>query len=141
MISMIDPGYAGYAGARAGGITPVMESKEVMAVRTKRKKNGFTLVEVMIVVSIIAMLLAIAMPSFVKTRDSARTNSCLANLKAVEWAKVQWAMEYRKYDGDTVAWGDIAPTYMKASVNCPWGFAYTLQPVGTPPYCPVVGHH
>ena len=106
-----------------------------------RKKNGFTLVEVMIVVSIIAMMLAIATPSFVKTRDTARTNACLSNLKAVDGAKMQWAMECRKTDGDSVAWADIAPSYMKASVTCPWGFPYTLQPIGTPPYCPVVGHH
>lgn len=118
-----------------------MERNEVMAVGKARKKNGFTLVEVMIVVSIIAMMLAIATPSFVKTRDTARTNACLSNLKAVDGAKMQWAMESRKTDGDTVAWIDIAPSYMKASVTCPWGFAYTLQPIGTPPYCPVVGHH
>lgn len=111
------------------------------AVPRARKKNGFTLVEIMIVVSIITMLLAIATPSFVKTRDTARTNACLSNLKAVDGAKMQWAMECRKSDGDAVTWADIAPSYMKASVSCPWGYAYTLQPIGTPPYCPVVGHH
>ncbi len=105
------------------------------------RKKGFTLVEVMIVVSLIAMLLAIATPSFVKTRDTARTNACLANLKSLDGAKMQWAMEYHRNDGDVVTWGNIAPGYMKAQVNCPWGYAYTLQPIGVPPYCPVVGHH
>lgn len=109
--------------------------------RRRVKKTGFTLVEVMIVVSIIAMLLAIATPSFVKTRDVARTNACLCNLKAVDGAKMQWAMEFHKSDGDAVAWASISPSYMKTQVGCPWGFEYTLQPIGTPPYCPVVGHH
>lgn len=106
-----------------------------------RRRNGFTLVEMMIVISILAMLMAIATPSFVKTRDIARQNSCMANLKAIDGAKSQWAMENRKNDGDTVTWADLSPSYMKAQVNCPWGYAYTLQPIGTPPYCPVVGHH
>jgi prepilin-type N-terminal cleavage/methylation domain-containing protein len=110
-------------------------------VRKPRKKNGFTLIELMIVVSIMAMLMAIATPSFVKTRDVARQNSCMSNLKSVDGAKAQWAMENRKNDGDAVAWADLSPSYMKAQVTCPWGFAYTLQPIGTLPYCPVVGHH
>lgn len=109
--------------------------------RRSVKKKGFTLVEVMIVVSLIAMLLAIAAPSFVKTRDTARTNACLSNLKALDGAKMQWAMERQKNDGDTVTWVEIAPSYMKKQVNCPWGYNYTLQPIGVPPYCPVVGHH
>lgn len=118
-----------------------MGSSEVIVVRKRAKKNGFTLIEIMIVVSIIAMLLAIAAPSFVKTRDTARLNSCLANLKSVDGAKMQWAMECRKTDGDSVTWADLAPSYIKARVTCPWGFSYTLQPIGTPTYCPVVGHH
>lgn len=109
--------------------------------RKRSKKNGFTLVEVMIVITIIAMLLAIATPSFVKTRNTARTNSCFSNLKAVDGAKMQWAMESRKADGDSVEWDNLVPSYIKGQVACPWGFAYTLQPIGTPPYCPVVGHH
>ena len=91
----------------------VMDLNEVIVMRKPTKKNGFTLVEIMIVVSIIAMLLAIATPSFVKTRDVARQNSCLSNLKAVDSAKMQWAMEFRKSDGDAVVWANIAPTYMR----------------------------
>ena len=109
--------------------------------RKPARRNGFTLMEMMIVVTIMAMLMAIATPSFVRARDSARTNSCMANLKAIDGAKTQWAMEYRKTDGEAVSWNDLAPSYMKSQVTCPWGVGYTLQPVGTPPYCPVVGHH
>jgi len=131
------------AGPNTAGcrITPRMDATEVPAVRKPTRRNGFTLMEMMIVVAIMAMLMAIATPSFVKTRDSARTNSCMSNLKAIDGAKTQWAMEFRKTDGDAVAWNDLAPSYMKRQVACPWGFAYTLQPVGTPPYCPVVSHH
>jgi len=110
-------------------------------VRKPKAKNGFTLIEMMIVVTIIAMLMAMATPSFVRARDMARQNACMSNLKAIDGAKTQWAMEFRKSDGAAVAWSDIAPSYMKAEVGCAWGFAYTLQPVGTPPYCPVVSHH
>lgn len=113
----------------------------MQAVVKLRRRSGFTLLEMMVVISILAMLMAIATPSFVKTRDVARQNSCMANLKSIDGAKAQWAMENRKNDGDTVTWADLSPTYMKAQVACPWGYAYTLQPIGTPPYCPVVGHH
>ena len=109
--------------------------------RKSIRKKGFTLVEVMIVVAMIAMLLAIAAPSFVKTRDTARTTACLSNLKSVDDAKMQWAMETHKCDGDAVLWADLSPSYMKSQVACPWGYEYTLQPIGVPPYCPVVGHH
>ena len=97
--------------------------------------------EMMIVVAIIAVLMAMATPTFVRARNTARQSSCMSNLKAIDGAKAQWAMENRKNDGDDIAWADIAPSYMKAQVTCPWGFAYTLQPIGTPPWCPVVGHH
>jgi prepilin-type N-terminal cleavage/methylation domain-containing protein len=118
-----------------------MDAMEVPAVRKLAARRGFTLLEMMLVVTIIALLMAIATPSFVRARDTARTNACMSNLKAIDGAKTQWAMEYRKSDGEPVSWNELAPSYMKAQVKCPWGYAYTLQPIGTPPYCPVVGHH
>ena len=66
------------------------------------RKAGFTLVEIMIVVAIIGLLAAIAIPNFVKARESAQLNAIFNNLRIIEGAKDQWAIENKKGSGDTV---------------------------------------
>jgi len=56
-------------------------------------KSGFTLVEIMIVVAIIGLLAAIAIPNFVRARESAQLNSIANNLRILEGAKEQYALE------------------------------------------------
>src|SRR2546429_7343463 len=68
------------------------------------KKAGFTLVEIMIVVAIIGLLAAIAIPNFVKARENAQLNSILNNLRIIDGAKDQWALENKKGTGDTADW-------------------------------------
>jgi prepilin-type N-terminal cleavage/methylation domain-containing protein len=59
-----------------------------------RKKAGFTLVEIMIVVAIIGLLAAIAIPNFVRARTTSQTNACINNLRQIDGAKQQWALEF-----------------------------------------------
>src|SRR5690348_14119942 len=108
-------------------------------------RKGFTLVEIMIVVLIIGILLAIAVPNFIKARETSRAKSCVANLKQIDAAKEQWAMDNKKGSTDTPALTDLvgtgATTYMKNTPTCPSGGNYTVNAVGTSPTCDVGGAH
>src|SRR5947209_15377900 len=64
-------------------------------------RKGFTLVEIMIVVLIIGILLAIAVPNFIKARETSRTKSCVANLKQIDAAAEQWAMDNKHSQHNT----------------------------------------
>jgi prepilin-type N-terminal cleavage/methylation domain-containing protein len=100
-------------------------------------REGFTLVEIMIVVLIIGILLAIAVPNFIKARESSRTKSCVANLKQIEAAKEQWAMDTRAASTATPGTGDLygATAYVKNTPICPSGGSYTIANMATRPTC------
>lgn len=102
------------------------------------RKSGFTLVEIMIVVAIIGLLAAIAIPNFVKARDKAQKNACIANLKQLDSATEQWALENKKKTGDNTTASEI-DQYLKNSVRptCPATGDYTYgTTVGVSPTCP-----
>ena len=104
------------------------------------KRKGFTLVEIMIVVLIIGILMAIAVPNFIQARQSSRKSSCIANLKQIDAGKEQFAMDAKLDTGATVNWSDLTPTYMKSQPACPSGGTYTVAVVGTNPSCSSAGH-
>jgi prepilin-type N-terminal cleavage/methylation domain-containing protein len=105
-------------------------------------RSAFTLVEIMIVVAIIGLLAAIAIPNFVKAREAAQRTACIQNLRAIDGAKSTWALEQKKPSGDTPSDGDLFGTalYLREKPTCPASGTYSLNQVDAKPACSVATH-
>lgn len=105
-----------------------------MKIRTSRRA-GFTLVEIMIVVAIIGLLAAIAIPNFVKARETAQTNACVNNLRQIDGAVDQYALEAGLTTGGSAPMAQLV-NYLKRAPLCPVGkTAYGDQTIGTVATC------
>jgi prepilin-type N-terminal cleavage/methylation domain-containing protein len=110
-----------------------------------KSKDGFTLIEIMIVVAIIGMLAAIAIPNFVHARETARMNTCIVSLGCIANAKQEWALEQHKQNSDTPAGSDLQPYLGQTAAGtlpkCPadpaqtFATSYNPQSVGANPLC------
>ena len=93
-------------------------------------------------IPVIAMMAAIAIPNFVKARDTAMRNGCINNLRQIDSAKQQWALENGKDEGATPTASDL-DKYINvgfANLKCLKGGTYSINPVGETPSCSVDGH-
>jgi type IV pilus assembly protein PilA len=98
----------------------------------RRNRAAFTLVEIMIVVAIIGLLAALAIPGFVKARKQSQGRRALNDARQMDAAIDQWALEQGKKDGDTITTTEAA-TYLKGTwpSTDPLGNAYAIGTVGS----------
>ncbi|MFH1877570.1 MAG: prepilin-type N-terminal cleavage/methylation domain-containing protein [Candidatus Omnitrophota bacterium] len=105
-----------------------------------KKASGFTLVEIMIAVAIIGLLSIVAVPQFIRVKQSASVNICVSNLKLIDDAKSMWAVYEGAGETDTPEWEDLVPDYIRKIPVCPSGGSYTLGRVNTYPACSIQNH-
>jgi hypothetical protein len=89
------------------------------------------------------IMAAIVVPNFIRARNTSAQNACINNLRQIDGAKQQWALEQRKLDTDVPTATDIAP-YIKGNhvPTCPNGGVYTVGAVNTDPTCSIgTGSH
>ena len=114
-----------------------------MLTKLQSRRSGFTLVEIMIVVAIIALLAAIAVPSFLRARKRSQATSTLETLRMIDGAKDQYAIENGKGPSVTPTQPELAP-YVKngtklytqllaSNASDALNAAITIGPIDTPP--------
>jgi prepilin-type N-terminal cleavage/methylation domain-containing protein len=122
-------------------------------------KTGFTLVEIMIVVAIIGLLATIAIPNFMRARTTAEKTACINNLRQIDNAKEQWAMESKATPSATPSISNIQPYMGRGTAGtaptCPmdsnnsFATSYSINDLQTAPSCLILpgvpgdstGHH
>lgn len=100
----------------------------------KKNKKGFTLVELMVVVAIIGILVAIAVPIYNASQKNAKANACKANLRTINGAISMYYLEKESYPANVAALQ--TDDYLQSTPTCPEGGDYTIDETDHIAVCP-----
>ena len=105
-------------------------------------ERGVTWMEVMVGVGIGAIVVAAFIPNMIQKREQAQKTSCIANLRSIDGAKQQWALDKKKTKTAVPLEADLfgPGIYIQLKPECPSGGSYTLNAVSAKPTCSVPGH-
>lgn len=101
--------------------------------------QGFTIVELMIVVATIGLLAAIAIPAYSQARNNSISKGCINNLRQIDGAKDEYALDHNNQA--PADWGDLVSTYITKTPACKGGGAYAFNALGAAPTCDVGAGH
>ena len=105
-------------------------------------KAAFTLTEILIVVAIIGLLAVIAIPNFISSRQKGQATTCINNLRQIDSAIQQWALEGNQAAGAAVTKSAVTPYISRAGSGgifpqCPSGGQYVMTTVQEKPTCSI----
>ena len=111
-----------------------------MKARNQNSHAAFSVGEVLIILAVVVLLAAIAIPNFIKARSQKAANACINNLRQIDSAANQFALEQRKTSGVAIHFPDDLTPYIKLNSagkipGCPGGGLYSIWRVGQVPQC------
>jgi len=117
--------------------------------KVPRERQGFTLVEIMVVVAIVGLLAGLAIPAVMNARKETRTSICTNNLRQIHQAKEQWAYAASVPTDALPTWTDLAPYIKKSTKNCycpadptrSCSNSYDINDLATEATCKIVSWH
>ena len=96
-------------------------------------------ISVIVAFGVLIIICVALIPAFIRARSTSATLPCVNNLRQIDAAKNQWALEHHKKSQDTLTWNDLRPYFPARWTNgmpiCPDGGTYTLGRVGESPRC------
>lgn len=109
--------------------------------RHSSPRSAFTLVEIMVVVAVIGVVVAIAMPAFLRAREISRARACQENLAKIDGATEMYAADHKLAPSTTVTMTELIKTdgtgYLRAVPRCPSNGTYSVTTLNAAPTCSI----